>query len=136
MSTAKIFRIHFSPKKKIWLGGWPLWKIQTYQIYIANLHALDNSSKQFYPSEAPPPSPYKYRIRAWHCLELYTRCCLFSYQDKNWIINTSIPNEVFRIFGINDFLPKCLWIILKALFTHELTAPTNYETIFVNYLRN
>lgn len=62
--------------------------------------------------------------------------CLFSYQDKNWIINTSIPNEVFRIFGINDFLPKCLWIILKALFTHELTAPTNYETIFVNYLRN
>lgn len=49
MSTAKIFRKHFSPKKKIWLGGWPLWKIQTYQIYIA-LHAL-----QFYPSEAPPP---------------------------------------------------------------------------------
>lgn len=55
MSTAKIFRKHFSPKKKIWLGGWPLWKIQTYQIYIANVHALDNSSKQFYPSEAPPP---------------------------------------------------------------------------------
>lgn len=50
MSTAKIFRKHFSPKKKIWLGGWPLWKIQTYQIYIANLHAL-----QFYPSEAPLP---------------------------------------------------------------------------------
>lgn len=50
MSTAKIFRKHFSPKKKIWLGGWPLWKIQTYQIYIANLHAL-----QFYPSEAAPP---------------------------------------------------------------------------------
>lgn len=50
MSTAKIFRKHFSPKKKIWLGGWPLWKIQNYQIYIANLHAL-----QFYPSEAPLP---------------------------------------------------------------------------------
>lgn len=84
----------------------------------------------------PPPPPYNYRIRAWHCLELYTRCCLFSYQDKNWIINTSIPNEVFRICGITDFLPKCLWIILEALFTHELTVPTNYETIFINYLRN